>query len=46
MSGLIVGEYVGLKEVDNGYFRVFFGPVWLGNFLEGVGFEKPKRFSR
>lgn len=46
VSGLIVGEYVGLKEVDNGYFRVFFGPVWLGNFLEGVGFEKPKRFSR
>ena len=29
-----VGEYVGLEEIDNGAWNVYFGPVKLGRLLE------------
>lgn len=34
VSYLLADEYVGLEEVDNGIWNVYFGPVWLGRFYE------------
>lgn len=34
VSHLLAEEYVGLEEVDAGLFDVYFGPVWLGRFVE------------
>ena len=34
VSHLLAGEYVGLEEVDNGLWNVYFGPVWLGRLDE------------
>lgn len=34
VSHLLGGEYIGMEEVDAGLFDVFFGPVWLGRFIE------------
>jgi putative transposase len=28
------GEYVGLEEIDNGIWNVYFGPVKLGRLIE------------
>ena len=28
------GEYVGLEEIDNGIWNVYFGPVQLGRLIE------------
>ena len=28
------GEYVGLEEIDNGIWNVYFGPLKLGRLLE------------
>jgi len=39
---LLAGEYVGLTEVDNGRYSVYYGPVMLGTIIEGKGFEKPE----
>ena len=32
LSEVLVGEAVGMKAVDERYWRVFLGPVWLGAF--------------
>ena len=29
-----VGEYVGLEEIDDGVWNVYFGPLKLGRLLE------------
>ena len=34
VSNVLGGEYVGLEEVDNGIWNVYFGPVWLGRLHE------------
>ena len=34
VSNLLGEQYVGLEEVDAGMFDVYFGPVWLGRFVE------------
>ena len=34
VSHLLAGEYVGLEEVDNELWNVYFGPVWLGRLDE------------
>jgi putative transposase len=34
VSHTCVGEYVGLEEIDNGVWNVYFGPLTLGRFLE------------
>jgi putative transposase len=34
VSHLLADEYIGLEEVDAGLFDVYFGPVWLGRFVE------------
>jgi putative transposase len=34
VSHLLGGEYIGLEEIDAGLFDVYFGPVWLGHFVE------------
>lgn len=31
---LCVGEYVGLEEIDNGIWNVYFGPLKLGRLDE------------
>ncbi|MGC9343046.1 MAG: integrase core domain-containing protein [Bacteroidales bacterium] len=36
VSHLLAGEYVGLEEVDNGLWNVYFGPVWLGRLNERI----------
>jgi hypothetical protein len=28
------GEYVGLEEIDDGVWDVYYGSVWLGRFFE------------
>ena len=34
VSRLLAGYLVGLEEIDHGLFDVYFGPVWLGRFVE------------
>lgn len=34
VSTTCVGEYVGLEEIDNGLWNVYFGPLKLGRFHE------------
>ena len=34
VSHVCVGEYVGLEEIDDGVWNVYFGPVKLGRLLE------------
>lgn len=34
VSHLLAGEYVGLEEVADGEWEVYFGPLWLGRFQE------------
>ena len=34
VSHVLGGEYVGLEEVDNDLWNVYFGPLWLGRFHE------------
>jgi hypothetical protein len=34
VSNLLGEQYVGFEEVDAGLFDVYFGPVWLGRFVE------------
>ncbi len=31
---LFAGHEVGLEEIDHGLFEVYFGPIWLGRFVE------------
>ena len=34
VSTVCVGEYVGLEEIDDGIWNVYFGPLMLGRFIE------------
>lgn len=34
VSRLLAGHNVGLEEIDHGLFDVYFGPIWLGRFVE------------
>src|SRR2546426_3381809 len=34
VSTVCIGEYVGLEEIDNGIWNVYFGPLKLGRLLE------------
>lgn len=34
VSHLLGEQYIGMEEVDAGIFDVYFGPVWLGRFIE------------
>jgi hypothetical protein len=34
VSTTCAGEYVGLDEIDNGVWNVYFGPLKLGRLLE------------
>ena len=34
VSRLLAGHDVGLKEVDHFLINVYFGPIWLGRFVE------------
>ena len=34
VSHLLAEHNVGFEEVDVGTFDVYFGPVWLGRFVE------------
>jgi len=37
VSRLLAGHNVGLEEIDHGLFDVYFGPIWLGRFVEPKG---------
>jgi len=34
VSHVLAQEYVGLEEIDNGLWNIYFGPLWLGRFHE------------
>jgi putative transposase len=34
VSHVCIGEYIGLEEIDNGVWNIYFGPVKLGRLLE------------
>ena len=34
VSTVCAGNYVGLEEIDDGVWNVYFGPLKLGRFLE------------
>jgi transposase InsO family protein len=34
VSRLLAGHDIGLEEIDHGLFEVYFGPIWLGRFIE------------
>jgi transposase InsO family protein len=34
VSQLLAGHHIGLEEFDLGLFDVYFGPIWLGRFIE------------
>ena len=34
VSHVLAEEYIGLEEIDAGLFNAYFGPVWLGHFVE------------
>ena len=34
VSHVCVGAYVGLEEIDDGVWNIYFGPLKLGRFLE------------
>src|SRR5688572_4616759 len=34
VSTVCAGDYVGLEEIDDGVWNVYFGPLKLGRFLE------------
>ena len=34
VTSAIIGEYVGLEEIDDGLWDVYFGPLKLGRLLE------------
>lgn len=34
VSHVCIGEYIGLEEIDNGIWNVYFGPLKLGRLLE------------
>jgi transposase InsO family protein len=36
ISTILNGQYVGLEEVDNGVWDVYFGPIWLGRLDEKI----------
>lgn len=35
-SSVLIDEYIGLEEIDNGIWDVYFGPIWLGRLNEKV----------
>ncbi len=35
-SHVLIDEYIGLEEIDNGIWEVYFGPIWLGRLDERV----------
>lgn len=37
VSHLLAELDIGLEEIDDGLWNVYFGPVWLGRFHEAVG---------
>jgi len=41
LGQVISGEYVGLKEIDDDCFRIFYGPVFLGTLMAKSGFKRP-----
>ena len=34
VSTVCIGEYVGLEEIDDGIWNVYFGPLKLGRLIE------------
>ncbi len=34
VSHILGGEYVGLEEIDDGIWEVYYGPIWLGRLDE------------
>ena len=43
VSHILGGEYIGLEEIDDGIWEVYYGPVWLGRFDERIMLIKGHR---
>jgi putative transposase len=39
----LADEYIGLEEIDDGIWEVYYGPVWLGRFDERIMLIKDHR---
>ncbi len=37
LSHVLIERYIGLEEMSDGTWDVYFGPVWLGRLLESEG---------
>jgi putative transposase len=45
ISNAMIGEYIGLKEAEDGSVEAYYGPVYLGK-LKKKGLERPKMKPR
>ena len=43
VSHILGGEYIGLEEIDDSIWEVYYGPVWLGRFDERIMLIKDHR---
>ncbi len=49
VSQILAGEYIGLEEIDDGLWDVYFGPIWLGRLderLKRIVDKKGRYFRR
>jgi len=37
------GEHIGLEEIDDDIWEVYYGPIWLGRFDERIMLIKDDR---
>lgn len=42
LGSVISGEYVGLKQIDEDTYKIFYGPVFLGTLLNNSDFRRPE----
>lgn len=46
LGSVISGEYVGLKQIDEDCYRLFYGPIFLGTLLNNSDFKRPEMPKR
>jgi putative transposase len=42
LGQVLTGEYVGMKELEEGELEVYYGPIYLGKLRHGYGMVRPK----
>lgn len=46
LGGVISGEYVGLEQVDEDYYKIYYGPIFLGTLMDNKDFKRPEMLKR